>query len=421
VPDAYERTLTEVFPQTSPGNFTWDPELDCWVWTTFNSYQWDLNWANPDVLCEFVQIVLNLANRGVDCLRLDAIAFLWKRMGTNCQNQPEVHAITQALRAVAHIAAPALIFKAEAIVPPPEVVSYFGQGRHSGRLSELAYHNSLMVQIWSALATRDARLLAVAAAHMASIPPTTAWATYLRCHDDIGWAIQDEDCAVIGWNGGAHRSFLSDFYTGHHEASFAEGLVFELNPVNGDRRVNGTAASLAGVGRSDQPLAVDRLSCAYAMVFGFGGVPLMFSGDEVALLNDPSYLQEPEHARDSRWVHRPHMPWNHLESSPHAHEVFSRMRHMISVRKGTESLHASVSTQVMPTSVKSVVCFVRKHPAGPMLQVYNVADYPVSVPLWELDEKVPRARVDALTGDKITIIDGMVHLAPYAAQWLVKP
>ncbi len=203
-----------MFPDFAPGNFTWDDDVAGWVWTTFNSWQWDLNWANPDVLCEFVAIILNLANRGVDCLRLDAIAFIWKRLGTDCQNQPEVHAITQVLRAAARIAAPAVIFKAEAIVAPSQLVAYLGQGPRAGRVSDIAYHNSLMVQIWSALASRDARLMAVALGRFRDIPTTTGWATYLRCHDDIGWAIDDDDCAAIGWNGWAHRGFLSDFYVG---------------------------------------------------------------------------------------------------------------------------------------------------------------------------------------------------------------
>jgi hypothetical protein len=159
VPDAYERTLPEVFPDFAPGNFTWDPEMAAWVWTTFNDYQWDLNWGNPDVVCEFAEVMLFLANRGVDCLRLDAIAFLWKRMGTDCQNQPEVHGLTRALRAVARIAAPSLVFKAEAIVAPGDLVKYLGVGEFAGSVSDLAYHNSLMVQIWSALATKDAWLL----------------------------------------------------------------------------------------------------------------------------------------------------------------------------------------------------------------------------------------------------------------------
>ena len=154
LPDAYEKTLPEVFPDFAPGNFTYDEESQFWVWTTFNTWQWDLNWHNPDVFYEFADLILWLANLGVECLRLDAIAFIYKRMGTNCQNQPEVHAITQALRTVARIGAPALIFKAEAIVGPSDLAPYLGVGKHAGKVSDLAYQNSLMVQIWSALAAK---------------------------------------------------------------------------------------------------------------------------------------------------------------------------------------------------------------------------------------------------------------------------
>ncbi len=422
LPDAFESTLTEVFPQTAPGSFTWDPQLQRWVWTTFNTYQWDLNWSNADVLCEFVQIILNLANRGVDCLRLDAIAFLWKRLGTNCQNQPEVHAITQALRAAARIAAPALIFKAEAIVPPSEVVSYFGRGEHAGRLSDLAYHNSFMVQIWSALATRDARLMATSMSTMKSIPTTAAWATYLRCHDDIGWAIDDADCARLGWNGWEHRNFLCDFYTGEHESSFAQGTVFEKHPVTGDRRINGTSASLCGMGRNDQPLAVDRLLCAYAMVMGLGGVPLIFMGDEIALCNDYGYANDPHHRDDNRWLHRPLMPWQVADEHGdfRGHAVYDRLRHLIDVRKHLPSLHASVATEVHTTSVDSVVCFVRHHPAGDLTQVYNVADHPVSVPAWEVDQHAPAADWDVLAGHRVATEDGYYQLGAYQTLWLAR-
>ena len=168
MPDDYERTLPEVFPDFAPGNFTWDDELDGWVWTTFNDYQWDVNWSNPDVLCEYAEIILDLANHGVEVLRLDAIAFIWKRMGTACQNQPEVHALTQALRTVTRIAAPATLFKAEAIVGPQDLLAYLGTGEHYGKVSDLAYHNSLMVQIWSMLASRDAGLAAHALQQLAT-------------------------------------------------------------------------------------------------------------------------------------------------------------------------------------------------------------------------------------------------------------
>ena len=176
----------------------------------------------------------------MECLRLDAIAFIYKRLGTNCQNQPEVHAITQALRTVARIAAPALIFKAEAIVGPADLAPYLGVGKHAGKVSDLAYQNSLMVQIWSALAAKDTRLFCAAMNRFPAKPPTTVWGTYLRCHDDIGWAIDDEDAASVGLNGHEHRRFLADYYAGLYPMSDARGLVFQENLATGDRRISGT-------------------------------------------------------------------------------------------------------------------------------------------------------------------------------------
>ncbi len=201
LPDQYERTLPEVFPDFAPGSFTFDDDLDGWVWTTFNEWQWDLNWANPAVLAEFAEIILWLANLGVEVFRLDAIAFLWKRMGTSCQNQPEVHALTQALHALTRMAAPAVAFKAEAIVGPRDLVQYLGTGRHAGRVSDLAYHNSLMVQTWSMLATGNTILARHALGALPATPSTGTWITYTRCHDDIGWAIDDSDAHAAGVTG----------------------------------------------------------------------------------------------------------------------------------------------------------------------------------------------------------------------------
>ncbi|MGV1005634.1 MAG: alpha-amylase family protein [Candidatus Nanopelagicales bacterium] len=425
-PDAYEATLPEVFPDFAPGNFTWDEALQGWVWTTFNSWQWDLNWTNPDVLCEFIEIILNLANHGVDCLRLDAIAFTWKRLGTNCQNEPEVHSITQALRAAARIAAPSLIFKAEAIVAPSDLVAYLGRGSHAGRVCDIAYHNSLMVQIWSALAARDARLLAVAMSRFPDIPTTTGWATYLRCHDDIGWSVADEDCAAIGWDGWGHRSFLSDFYIGAHPSSFAEGQAFQENPATGDRRISGTAASLAGLGTANgsgqRRTAIDRVLLGYAMVFGFGGIPLIFMGDELALRNDDEFYRVPEHADDNRWLHRPQMPWDvaELRGEPQTDtgRMYAGLRRLIEVRRRLESLHGAVATRVYPTSDPAVVTFVRHHPAGDMVQVYNVSDRTISIAESELAEHGPGLSFDQLSGREVVLHNGQYILRPYAAWWL---
>src|SRR3954452_21102465 len=237
LPDAYERTLPEIFPDFAPGSFTWDDDLRSWVWTTFNSWQWDVDWSNPEVLVEYAEIVLALANVGVEVFRLDAIAFIWKRLGTNSQNQPEVHAITQALRAVARIACPAVAFKAEAIVGPADLVHYLGQGEHAGRVSDLAYHNSLMVQVWSMLATGSSGLTKQALTALPTTPPSGTWICYVRCHDDIGWAIDDGDAAAAGLDGFAHRRFLSGWYSGDHPGSWAHGLVFQHNVATRDKRI----------------------------------------------------------------------------------------------------------------------------------------------------------------------------------------
>jgi len=433
MPDAFEQTLTEVFPDFAPGSFTWDDHLEGWVWTTFNSFQWDLNWANPDVFAEYLKIVLFLANLGVDVLRLDAIAFVWKRLGTTCQNQPEVHALTQALRALARMACPAVAFKAEAIVGPADLVHYLGQGRHHGKVSDLAYHNSLMVQTWSALAAQDAVLAAHALRTVLPVPATTAWITYVRCHDDIGWAVDDVDAAAVGLDGFAHRRFLSDYYSGTFPGSSARGLVFQENPETGDRRISGTAASLAGIEAAreqDDPVAlataVDRFLLAHALAMGWGGIPVLWSGDELALPNDPDWAHEPGHEADNRWAHRPRIDEKvaRRRDDPDTVEgrVFQGLRHLAAVRSGLAQLHASVPAQVLDLADPGVLPVLRDHPVGPLLGLYNVTGtarpWPASR-LWDLGFSRP---FDALAGTALGVApDGNVWLPPYAAVWAVEP
>ncbi|WP_237565899.1 alpha-amylase family protein [Ornithinimicrobium cerasi] len=447
VPDQYERTLLEVFPDFAPGSFTWDEELGGWVWTTFNSYQWDLAWDNPDVFCELVDVILFLANQGVEVLRLDAIAFLWKRMGTQCQNEPEVHQLTQALRAAARILAPALVFKAEAIVGPNEVVHYLGQGRHHGKVSDLAYHNSLMVQIWSMLASRETRLATRALGRFPAVPSTTAWITYLRCHDDIGWAIDDADASAVMIEGWRHREFLSQFYSGDFEGSFAEGVVFQQNRATNDARISGSAASLAGLGRALDALdvafdeqsaaeaatavdqAVARVLLGYAIVYGWGGIPVLWSGDEVAALNDEGWDAIPEHADDNRWVHRPRLDWDCVvearedPTSPTG-RVYAGLRHLAQVRSRLPHLHASVPAEVVASPDPGVFAVVRRHPVGPMLALYNVTEQPRQVPGWwasEIGLPLDQA-IDALNGYPPNLsADGSVYLSTYQPVWLVRP
>lgn len=431
LPDEYERTLPEVFPDFAPGNFTWDDDLRAWVWTTFNAFQWEVDWSNPDVFAEYAEVVFFLADLGVSVLRLDAIAFLWKRMGTTSQNQPEVHAITRALRALVRIACPAVVLKAEAIVAPDDLVQYLGRGRHHGKVSDLAYHNTLMVQVWSMLAARDVRLATHALQRLPTVPTTTAWITYLRCHDDIGWAIDDGDAAAVGLSGFAHRAFLSDWYSGRYAGSPARGLVFQENPATGDRRISGTTAALAGLdaaraaGDPDAvDLAVRRILLAHAVVVGWGGIPVLWMGDELGLPNDDLWAAEPGHGDDNRWVHRPRMPAD-VQAQRHGGDVagalFAGVQRLAAARRTLPHLHASIAARVLDPSDPGVLAVLRAHPEGDLLELFNVTE------TWR---RWPAARLaghglahphDVLTGARVSFGgDGDLWLPPYGAVWLVR-
>lgn len=431
VPDAYEATLPEVFPDFAPGNFTFDAELDGWVWTTFNSWQWDVNWANPDVFCEYLDIICHLANIGVEVFRLDAIAFIWKRLGTNCQNQPEVHHLTRALRQAVRVAAPAVAFKAEAIVGPDDLLPYLGVGEHHGKVSDMAYHNSLMVQLWSMLASRDTRLTEVALARFAPKPTTTTWGTYARCHDDIGWAITDADAAAVGLDGHGHRAFLSDFYAGLFPGSFARGLVFQHNPATGDRRISGSLASLAGLEAAlaaGDATAIDeavaRVLLLHAVILGFGGTPLLYMADEVGALNDPHWAEDPAHADDNRWVHRPRMDWaavSAAEGDPGSPQgrILAGLRHLLAVRRATPHLHASVESRVVASPDPRLLVLRRDHPLGTMVQVYNVSAEVVWLPAAVVGDLLGPTASELLGGHTWNLATDALPVQAHGALWFV--
>ena len=431
LPEEYERTLVEVFPDNAPGNFTHYPDFGKWVWTTFNEHQWDLNWTNPQVFLEIVQIMLFLANRGVDVLRLDAVAFMWKRMGTRCQSEPEVHMLLQALRACSRIAAPAVIHLEEAIVAPAEMLPYLGRGQHDGKEGNLAYHNSLMVQFWSALATRDTRLMChVLGSHFPEVLRNATYATYIRCHDDIGWAVTDEDAAALSLNGAAHRAFLSDFYDGSFPGSFARGALFQENPATGDKRISGSFAALAGLEKAlaegdvaGAEQAVQRMLMGHALIASFGGIPLIYMGDELALLNDHSYRDRPDHAHDSRWIHRPQMDWalaetRHEGTGP-ASQVFWGTRHILQRRRAVPGLHAGNGTRILHSHLDGLFAFARLAPTGPILCLFNFTEQWQHLPEgWARAQGITRMH-DLLSDHPVLTHDGAIALPPYARVWLV--
>ncbi|WP_431779560.1 amylosucrase [Microbacterium aurantiacum] len=373
MPDAYEQTVREIFPDDHPGAFV-QLEDGRWIWATFYHFQWDLNYANPAVFRAMAGEMLFLANRGVEILRMDAVAFIWKQLGTTCESLPEAHLLLQAFNEVLRMAAPSLLFKSEAIVHPDEVIQYISPGE-----CQISYNPLQMALTWEALATRDARLLQQALERRHALPDGTAWVNYVRSHDDIGWTFADEDAAELGIDGFDHRRFLNDFYVGRFPGSFARGVPFQENPKTGDARVTGTTASLAGIEAGDAG-GVDRVILAHAIAMSTGGIPLLYLGDEVAQLNDYGFRDDPATADDSRWVNRPAYPTERYAESEDptttAGKVFARMSELVRVRAATPEL-AGNALVGFDAHLPSVLGFQRsgeEEGASVVLVLANVGD-----------------------------------------------
>lgn len=413
MPDAYERTTREIFPDDHPGSFV---QLDDgrWIWSTFYHFQWDLNYANPAVFEAMAGEMLFLANQGVEILRMDAVAFIWKRLGTTCESLPEAHLLLQAFNAVLRMAAPGLLFKSEAIVHPDEVISYISPDE-----CQISYNPLQMALTWEALATRDGRLLQQALERRHALPDGTAWVNYVRSHDDIGWTFADEDAAELGIDGYPHRRFLNDFYVGRAEGTFARGVPFQENPRTGDARVTGTTASLAGIEAGDSA-GEDRVVLAHALALSTGGIPLLYLGDEVAQLNDYGFADRPEEAGDSRWVHRPFRPAQNYadraDAGTPAGRVFARLARLLAVRRSTPEL-AGNELVAFDAHVAPVVAFVRPGDAGfDVLVMANVADSPVTVDALTLSGLRPEA-LDLVAGAPTWLGAGL-PLAAHEVRWL---
>lgn len=423
MPDAYERTLREIFPTVRRGNFTWHDTLQRWIWTTFNNFQWDLNYANPAVFQAMLAEMLFIANTGVDILRFDAVAFIWKRMGTSCENLPEAHLLIQAFNAAARMAAPGLLFKSEAIVHPDEVVQYVSRGE-----CQLSYNPTLMALCWESLATRDTKLLTRSLAHRHKLPEGTTWINYLRCHDDIGWTFDDADAAAVGINAYDHRQFLNQFYTGQFEGSFARGIPFQHNTQTGDMRISGTMASLAGLEKAidendehEKEMAIRRILLMNSLTLSIGGIPLLYLGEEWGTINDYDFVKDPAKAGDSRWVHRPKMKWEWLTET-HAEadtrrRIFKSLQQLISHRKSQPAL-AGLAMELIPTDSRSVLGYLRQHEGNRMIVLANFSEESHEISANRLRTAgLGRFFEDLITGETIAT-SGPVTLAPYQYLWL---
>ena len=416
LPDEFEKNVREIFPDDHPGSFIKMPD-GRWVWATFHSFQWDLNYSNPEVFRAMAGEMLFLANQGVDILRMDAVAFIWKQLGTTCENLPEAHTLLQAFNAVCRIGAPSLLFKSEAIVHPDEVALYIDPAE-----CQLSYNPLQMALIWEAMATRDVSLLSQALERRHNIPPGTSWINYVRSHDDIGWTFSDEDAAELGINGFDHRRFLNSFYVNRFPGSFAHGVPFQDNPRTGDCRISGTTASLCGL-EDASAQALERILLAHSVVFSTGGIPLLYLGDEVGQLNDYQYAMEEGHEADSRWVHRPHYPAEqygkrHDPTTPEG-KIFGALRRMISVRSATPEM-AGTRLVDFNTHNHSVLGYQRPGAGSAILVLANFSDEPQDIPATTLSGFTPDAE-DILSGSPLSLGGGLT-LSPRSYVWLrVRP
>ncbi|HOE71216.1 MAG TPA: amylosucrase, partial [Brevefilum sp.] len=385
MPDAYETHLREIFPDEHPGAFTYFDDIGQWVWTTFHSNQWDLNYANPEVFNQVSNEMLFLANQGVEVLRLDAVAFIWKELGTACENLPEAHMLIQAFNAIARIAAPALLFKSEAIVHPDEVAKYI----HSEEC-QLSYNPLLMALLWNSLATREVALLHYSMSNRFALPPGCAWVNYVRCHDDIGWTFSDEDASALGINAFDHRQFLNAFFTGVFEGSFGRGLLFQENPITRDARISGTCASLAGLEKAiteetgvEVDIAIRRILLIHNVILSIGGIPLIYLGDEVGTLNDYSYRQNPAKADDSRWVHRPEADPElyalSTDESTIPGKIFHGLQNLIELRKSTPIIQQGLP-EFIDSGNPHVFAYRHAGKEANILFLNNFSDQPQTVP-----------------------------------------
>jgi amylosucrase len=344
IPDQFEQTMPEIFPEAAPGSFTYVPECKKWVMTVFHNYQWDLNYTNPAVFNDMLSNIFYYANLGIDILRIDAPAFIWKQLGTTCQNLPQAHILLRLIKQAVHIATPGMALLGEAIVAPSEIMKYFGTDNFTAKECDVAYNATQMALQWDALATGDTRVMLAAQGELLQKPLGTTWITYTRCHDDIGLGYDDAMIAAAGYNAYEHRKFLKEFYSGVTAYSYARGALFSVNPKTQDARISGSLASLCGLEKgiveNDQDaiqLAILRILLMQAQSILIGGIPMLFYGDEAGYTNDYSYLEDEGKSYDNRWMHRPIIDWEKNKKTEDEKtiegQIFTATKKLLAIRK----------------------------------------------------------------------------------------
>ncbi len=384
IPTLYEKTVPQVFPTTAPGNFTWLPDANHFVMTTFYPYQWDLNYKNPRVFNEMMYNFLYLANRGIDIVRIDAVPYIWKELNTPCRNLKQVHTIVRMMRMISEIVCPGVLLLGEVVMEPEKVVPYFGSVEKPE--CHMLYNVTTMATTWHSVATRDISLLKKQLDIVNSLPKDYVFLNYLRCHDDIGWGLDYDTLKMAGIEERAHKQYLNDYFQGYAGESNSRGELYNADPITGDARFCGTTASMCGIekaGFEQNEAAMERAVrldvMLHAYMFMQSGIPVLYSGDEVGQVNDYTYKENPNKAADSRYIHRGAMNWNLAENISKPGTVEEKLFHALGtlekIRKTEKVFVTNADTWTIETKDRSVLSIVRAFEGEKIVGLFNFSEY----------------------------------------------
>lgn len=423
IPNQYEQTVPQVFPTTAPGNFTWIPEVNHFVMTSFYPYQWDLNYANPRVFNDMIYNFLFLANKGIDIVRLDAVPYIWKTLGTQCRNLPQVHTIVRLMRMIGEIVCPSLLLLGEVVMEPVKVVPYFGTVEKPE--CHMLYNVTTMATTWHTVATRDVRLLKHQLDILSALPKNYVFLNYLRCHDDIGWGLDYELLRYDGMDERAHKEYLNGYFQGLTGYSNSRGELYNADPVTGDARFCGTTASMCGVEKAGFEQDEEALKRAvrmdlmlHAYMFMQSGIPVLYSGDEIGQVNDYTYKDDPDKAADSRYIHRGVMKWDRVdaieEEGTVENLIFTGLDKLEKIRKSEKAFMTSADTWTIETWDPAVLSIGRYYDGDKIIGVFNFSEHDKTAWINVTDGNY----TDLITGRVMT--PQAVEVPAYGFYWLKK-
>lgn len=422
VPNIYEETVPEVFPTTAPGNFTWINDCNQVVMTTFYPYQWDLNYANPMVFNDMVGNMLYMANRGIDVIRLDAVPYIWKQIGTNCRNLPQVHTLVRMMRIISEIVCPGVLLLGEVVMEPSKVVPYFGTVDKPE--CHMLYNVTTMASTWNTIATKNVGLLKRQMDQVCALPKDYVFLNYLRCHDDIGWGLDYDWLAQFGIDEVAHKKFLNDYFTGKGYNSDSRGEIYNDDPRLGDARLCGTTASLSGLEAGQYEANADKIEQAIAcdlMLHGYllaqSGIPVLYSGDEIGQTNDYTYKNDPDKCADSRYLHRGNFPWDKVENKdPVAMKIFDALRHMEDIRASHDVFSCNANVYTIETGCASVLGIVREYAGHELRAFFNFSN--MDQLIWTMPEDQADIYTDLISGKTLRKLGAV--MPRYGCWWFYR-